>query len=117
MADVIGNLIRAIGKLLGTPVTLVDRYGEADSCLDDLAVREAIIGRGLVLTETDSDEPESGLREPESGPKDLLLHAVDAGHVSPIGVFRGAADAWEAIDAIDDAEAGRPSRARIRTIR
>lgn len=109
MNDAIGNQLRAIAKLLGIRTAPADPHDEADSCLDDLAVREAIIGRGLVLTETDSNEP-------ESGPRDLLLHAVDAGHVSPIGVFRGAADAWEAIDAIDDAEAGRPSRARIRTI-
>jgi hypothetical protein len=84
-----------------------DPDGAAEECLDDLAVREAIIGHGLVLTEVESAEVDSN---------DLLLHAVDAGHVRPIGVFRDAADAWEAIDVVDDAAAGRRSSARIRSV-
>jgi hypothetical protein len=92
----------AVASRLRKRPTQPDLAGEAEECLDDLQVREAIIGRGLVLTEENSS--------------DLMLHTVDAGHVKPIGVFRGAADAWEAIDAVDDAAAGRPSRARIRSI-
>lgn len=79
---------------------LPDAEHEVDDCLDDLEVRAAIIGRGLVLTEFESS--------------DLMLHAVDAGHVRPLGVFRDAADAWEAVDAVDDHAAGRATSARIR---
>ena len=72
---------------------------DAESCLDDLEVREAIIGRGLVLTEVEEN--------------DLLLHAVDAGHVRTLGLFPGAAEAWKAIDIVDDKAAGRVPTAKL----
>jgi hypothetical protein len=57
--------------------------------VDDLQLRDAIIGDGVVLE--------------ESGTGDYALYEVSAGIASEVGRFRGAAPAWRALDMLDDA--------------
>lgn len=61
--------------------------------LDALDLRGAIIGDDMVL----EDLPQ----------KEFVLHEVVDCRARKIGSFRGAIDAWVAIDEIDDARAGR----------
>lgn len=68
--------------------------------LDDLELRHAIVGEGVVL-----DETEDG---------GFILYAVDAGCVDAVGRFDQAADAWRAVDALDDARKASASRWRHR---
>ena len=60
--------------------------------LDDLTLRDAVLGEALVLI--------------ESGGGELTLHELTGGHVHPIGSFANAAEAWEAVDAVDDRATG-----------
>lgn len=66
--------------------------------LDDLDLRNAILGEGVVLEETAG--------------RGFVLYTVDAGYVSEIGCFGAAAEAWRAVDALDDARKASASRWR-----
>jgi hypothetical protein len=68
--------------------------------LDDLDLRNAILGEGVVLEEAPGDG--------------FVLYAVDAGCVNEIGRFGAAAEAWRAVDALDDARKASASRWRPR---
>jgi hypothetical protein len=61
--------------------------------LDDLDLRCAILGEGVVLQET-----------PSGG---FVLYEVVAGSVTELGRFAGAADAWLALDALDPVREGK----------
>jgi hypothetical protein len=82
------------------PTTVPPGLGELDDIeattlsprLDDLDLRNAILGEGVVLEEA-----------PGGG---FVLYTVDAGYVSEIGCFGAAAEAWRAVDALDDARKG-----------
>jgi hypothetical protein len=69
--------------------------------LDDLDLRNAILGEGVVLEE-----------EADGG--GFVLYAVDAGYVSEIGRFGAAAEAWRAVDALDDVRKASAFRWRAR---
>jgi hypothetical protein len=58
-----------------------------DLFVDTLALRGALVGDGVVLT------------EPSEG--GLVLYAVDAGRAELMGSFDHASDAWSAVDALD----------------
>jgi hypothetical protein len=66
--------------------------------LDDLDLRNAILGEGVVLEETAG--------------RGFVLYTVDAGYVSEIGCFGAAAEAWRAVDALDDVRKGSAYRWR-----
>jgi hypothetical protein len=61
--------------------------------LDTLELRGATIGDDIVLE--------------ESPQKEFVLHEVIDCRARKVGAFRGAIDAWIAIDELDDARAGR----------
>ena len=61
--------------------------------LDALDLSRAIIGEDMVLEES-----------PRDG---FVLHEVKNCRAHRIGAFRGASDAWTAIDELDDIAAGR----------
>jgi hypothetical protein len=71
----------------------------ADRRLDDLELHDAILGDGVVLQRT-----------PGRG---FVLYTVDAGYVDEVGRFGSTAEAWRAVDALDDERRG-PSSSRGR---
>jgi hypothetical protein len=68
--------------------------------LDDLDLRDAILGEGIVLQE-----------RPSGG---FVLYEVVAGCITELGRFDGAADAWLALDALDPVRDGSASFRRGR---
>jgi hypothetical protein len=69
--------------------------------LDDLDLRDAILGEGVVMQE-----------RPSGG---FVLYEVVAGCVTELGRFDGAADAWLALDALDPVQEGKSSVRRERS--
>jgi hypothetical protein len=57
--------------------------------LDELNVAEAVLGDGLVLVEDHAADQ-------------LEIHRIDSGRAIVLGVFEDAADAWRALDELDD---------------
>ena len=72
---------------------LSDRVAAARH-VDDLPVRDALIGDGAVIVQ-------HGRRGP------VELHLVDAGVTTRVGRFANAAKAWEALDQVDHPEVPR----------
>jgi hypothetical protein len=69
--------------------------------LDDLDLRDAVLGEGVVLQE-----------RPSGG---FVLYEVVAGCITELGTFDGAADAWLALDALDPVRDGTSSIRRERS--
>jgi len=75
----------AIDTTYATPLTV-----EQQTHVDDLDLRDATIGGGLVLHKTDD--------------RRLVIDEIDAGRIRRVGTFDSAASALRALDALDGPE-------------
>lgn len=88
MRRILANSIRVLRRPPADGASTRSRPSSGTLRLDDLQLHDAVIGERTVLQELPNRE--------------FALYTVEAGDVAEVGCFRGAAEAWRAIDALDD---------------